>query len=65
VTLIGCSGRTVCCAQPVTLLQAANCTNTDAEAVNEGRLSYPSGHASNTLSVSWFCALYVVGAWLP
>jgi membrane-associated phospholipid phosphatase len=38
---------------------AGDCTG-DPEAVSDGRLSFPSGHASNSMSVAWYTSLYLM-----
>ncbi|WIA33282.1 hypothetical protein OEZ86_006423 [Tetradesmus obliquus] len=38
----------------------ASCTNPNLDAVREGRFAFPSGHASNSMSVAWYTVLYLV-----
>lgn len=50
-------------AQPLTYAtfkEPVRCTNPNQYEVNQGRLSFPSGHASNTLSTSWFTMFYII-----
>lgn len=39
---------------------ASDCTNPSAETVLQGRLSFPSGHASISMSVAWYTSLYLM-----
>lgn len=47
-------------ADPFQFQQPVRCTNPNEYEVNQARLSFVSGHASNTLSTSWFCTFYLV-----
>jgi len=38
----------------------ANCGEKDEDKLKDGRLSFPSGHSSNSMSVCWFTTLYLV-----
>ncbi|KAI8469724.1 MAG: hypothetical protein J3K34DRAFT_521878 [Monoraphidium minutum] len=44
----------------VTKPWTVDCTNPHVAEVNDGRLSFPSGHASNTMSVAWFAGIYMI-----
>ncbi|KAF8067409.1 MCM5 [Scenedesmus sp. PABB004] len=40
---------------------AGPCTNPSEATLRDGRLSFPSGHAANSMAVAWFTAIYI--AW--
>eukprot|EP00879_Flechtneria_rotunda_P000384 GHRR01000476.1.p1 GENE.GHRR01000476.1~~GHRR01000476.1.p1 ORF type:complete len:402 (+),score=52.39 GHRR01000476.1:347-1552(+) len=37
-----------------------DCTNPNKDEINDGRLSFPSGHSSNSMSVAWYTAFYIM-----
>ena len=43
-------------------MSQVKCTNPDVETVKQGRMSFPSGHASNSMSLAWFNSLYIIWA---
>lgn len=45
---------------PLNFGEVATCTGTDEYQLKEGRVSFPSGHASNSMSTSWYTALYIM-----
>jgi hypothetical protein len=42
------------------IFQEVTCDAPNSDTVIDGRLSFPSGHSSNTMSLAWFTALYLV-----
>lgn len=46
--------------QTVELFETATCTSSNIADVNQGRVSFPSGHSSSTMALGWFSCMYTV-----